>query len=371
MKKWVANSLIVMRKFGVMVIGLGGLLSAVAWLSGMFEEKIGPSVAQPTHSRGEPLVTEEVHLVTKSYIEEAVGTLKSSSRTVVSSKVLATVSSIFVTAGDTVETGKLLVELDAAEYVARLNQAQLALRAAEASRAEAEKQFSRAKQLIEQNALSQAEFDQASRVFQVATAEELRFRQAVTEAEVLLSYVTIKATKPGRIVDRFVEPGDVVQPGQSLLAMYDPNALRLEAPVMEDLAVKLSVGDMLEVRIDALNQSFQATVEEIVPQAEALSRTFLVKVKLPESSKLYEGMFGRLLIPAGDREHVCLNTAAIVRVGQLEFVDVVTSAGAVERRLVKTGRLGMPGRQEVLSGLEPGDKVVLHVGESLEELSYE
>jgi hypothetical protein len=71
-------------------------------------------------------------------------------------------------------------------------------------------------------------------------------------------------------------------------------------------------------------------------------------------------MFGRLLIPAGERRHLCLNTDALIEVGQLEFVDVVLPDGNIERRLVKTGQLGMPGRQEVLSGVEAGERVLIH-----------
>ena len=53
-------------------------------------------------------------------------------------------------------------------------------------------------------------------------------------------------------------------------------------------------------------------------------------------------------------------TAAIQTIGQLQFVDVVKPDGTtLERRFITVGRLGMPGRGEVLSGLEPGERVVL------------
>ena len=77
------------------------------------------------------------------------------------------------------------------------------------------------------------------------------------------------------------------------------------------------------------------------------------------AGELYEGMFGRLLIPAGQRRHLCLATDAIQQIGQLEFVNVVRPDQTLERRLIKTGRLGMPGRVEVLSGLSAGETVVL------------
>jgi membrane fusion protein (multidrug efflux system) len=118
----------------------------------------------------------------------------------------------------------------------------------------------------------------------------------------------------------------------------------------------------LKVYVDALTREFDATIDEIVPQAEAPSRSFLVKASLPRSEDLYEGMFGRLLIPAGERRHLCLATDAVVRIGQLEFVDVVLPDGELERRLIRTGQVGIPGRQEVLSGVEAGERIVLHHG---------
>jgi multidrug efflux pump subunit AcrA (membrane-fusion protein) len=121
----------------------------------------------------------------------------------------------------------------------------------------------------------------------------------------------------------------------------------------------MSVGQKLQVYIDALEQLFDVTVDEIVPKADAPSRSFLVKTTLPTADHLYEGMFGRLRVPMGNRSHLCVAEAAIQKVGQLEHVDVVLDDGTLQRRYIRTGRVGQPGRVEVLSGLEAGERVVL------------
>ncbi|MCM2373777.1 efflux RND transporter periplasmic adaptor subunit [Aporhodopirellula aestuarii] len=356
LKIWLRHSVRLLSVIGAMV----ALVATIAWLSGMFEEKIEPGWTQATGTELTDQPTDVVHEVEKSYVEEAVGTLKASSRMIVSSKLLATIDEVTVAAGDEVEKGQLLVRLDDKEYQSRLAQANRALEAATANAEQAEKQFARMQTLIQQNAASRSDFDNASRDLQVTIADESRARQAMREAEVMLSYTTITSAKNGRIVDRTAEPGDIVQPGQPILTLYDASSLRLEAPVMEHLAVKLHAGDELQVRVDALDRTFAAVVDEIVPQADAPSRSFLVKASLPKSEDLYEGMFGRLLIPAGERRHLCLDSDAVVRIGQLEFVDVVLPDGNIERRLINSGQLGMPGRQEVLSGVDVGERVVLH-----------
>lgn len=344
-----------------LLIGTVVLILIIAWFAGFFEDKIEPTAEiQSSVEKVGDRPTDLVHEVTKDYVEEAVGTLKAASRTSVSARVLAAINAINVSAGDQVERGDVLVELDDEQLQAQLKQAEQAYAVATATRREAETNFARFEQLVKQKAASPAEYEQSSRQLEVAQANVLRTEQAVNEARVLLSYATIVAPKAGRVVDRLAEPGDTAQPGQPILVLYDASSLRLEAPVLEHLAVKLQPGQVLQVYIDALDRSIAATIDEIVPQADAPSRSFLVKASLPRSDDLYEGMFGRLRIPAGSRRHLCLATDAISEVGQLQFVQVVQADGSLEKRFVKTGRLGMPGRVEVLSGLQAGEQVLLH-----------
>jgi RND family efflux transporter MFP subunit len=353
--KWTG---IVARVLPVM-LGLVGLSVAIAWISGAFTKKIEPGESRSVFRQLEDQQTDVVHEITKDYIEEAVGTLKAANRSEISAKVLATIQEIHVAAGDFVQHGDLLVVLNTQELQARLNQAQESLSAASAATWEAESDFNRKQNLMKTNSISRQEYDIAERKFNVAKADERRATQAVSEAEILLSYSKITAPKDGRIVDRLAEPGDTTQPGKPILTLYDVQTLRLETPVMESLAIKLKVGQDLTVRVDSVNKDFTATIEEIVPQADTASRSFLVKSSLPRSDNLYEGMYGRLQIPAGSRRHLCLATDAIRRVGQLEFVDVVMEDRSLQLRLIKTGRLGMPGRVEVLSGVNAGERVVL------------
>lgn len=349
------------------LLGLIGLALVIAWISGIFEEKIPPGESRPIARQLGDQQTEEVHEVIKDYIEESVGTLKAASRSVISAKILATIQEIHVSAGDFVTTGDLLVSLNTRELDARLSQSQEGLAAAQAAKREAQSDFDRNQRLLDSNAISRREYDEAERKLDVAKANERRANQAIEESRALLSYSKITSPKSGRIVDRTAEPGDTAQPGSPILTLYDSASLRLETPVLEHLAVKLKVGQQLTVRVDSLNKDFTATIDEIVPQADAASRSFLVKASLPRSDNLYEGMFGRLQIPAGSRRHICLATDAIDRIGQLEFVDVVLPDNTIQRRLIKTGRLGMPGRIEVLSGVAVGDKVVINKPEVKEK----
>jgi RND family efflux transporter MFP subunit len=343
------------------VAGLAGLTFVIAWLAGSFTEKIGPGRVADVERRLEAdQKTDTVHEVQKAYIEEAVGTLRAAGRAEVSARVLARIESVAVSAGNLVAAGDVLIRLDAAEFNARVKQAEQAVLSAEASRRQAETDFARVENLFKQNVATKSDLDNSRATLDVATAEESRAKQALEEANIVLSYAEIRAPRAGRVVDRLAEPGNTARPGEPLLVIYDAASLRLEAAVLERLAVKLKPGDTLTVHVDAVDRDVEATVDEIVPQADAPSRSFLVKATLPRTADLYEGMFGRLLIPAGERRHLCLATNSIQEIGQLQFVEVVREDGTIDRRMIRTGRVGMPGRVEVLSGLQAGERVVLH-----------
>lgn len=351
------------------VVGLVLLVLVIAYLAGMFREKIPGGQSAMAGPRAVLSADDKTYVVEpkeKPYIEEAIGTLKAATRTEIASRVLAPIDRITVRAGDTVEQSQVLIELDRQALEAQLSQAKSSLAAADAEVEQAKDALGRATRLRQTNpgAIAEQEFKRLDSQYQAALANQSRARQAVAEAEVLLSYATIRAPKSGTIVDRWAEEGDMAQPGKPLLSLYDQKSLRLEVPVMENLAVKIHQGDELTVRIDALNRDFKAVVDEKVPQAEAASRSFLVKVKLPPDDDLYEGMFGRLRIPAGVRRHLCLHGGAVQKVGQLEFVQVVVDpkTGKLERRFIKTGQRGYGPFVEVLSGLKEKETVVLRPG---------
>ncbi|NQT14596.1 MAG: efflux RND transporter periplasmic adaptor subunit [Planctomycetes bacterium] len=364
--KFKAVARIALRGVLPAVAGLVLLVLVTAWLAGAFTKKIpGGSTAATGGRANSPSAQEtyKVQEIEKAYIEEAIGTLKAASRTEISARVLASIERIAVSSNDVVAQGDVLIELDRRAVQAQLSQAEADLEATAAVVAQAQDIYDRAVRLRTTNpgTIAEQDFNQMHSNLLAAQANENRVQQAVAEAQVRLAYTTIKAPKSGTIVDRWAEEGDVAQPGEPLLSLYDRTSLRLEVPVMENLAVKIHKRDTLVVHIDALDRDIEGIVDEKVPQAEAATRSFLVKVKLPPSDELYEGMFGRLMVPAGTRRHLCLHTGAVRRVGQLDFVTVEDSkTGEQQRRFIRLGRFGDATHREVLSGLEAGDVVLLN-----------
>lgn len=349
-----------MRKSFFFLGAAAALLLIVAGMSGVFREKIEPGRADVRHRLGSGLPSERVHRILETEYSEVPGSLRAVDRTDVAARIMARIESIAVQAGDRVEQGDVLAVLDDRELKAALDQAAQSVAAARSDFRNAAADLDRFEELHASGAVSRSDLDQARNRHEVAEARVEGATHAETAAAAALSHATITAPIAGVIVDRLAQPGDTAAPGRPLLSIYNPGAFRMEAAAPESLGAKLQPGDMLGVRLDALDLDTRGAVELIVPQASAASRTVLVKVRLPATEGMVEGMFGRLFVPAMERARVCVPLSAVRETGQLSFVDVVGPENRLERRYVKLGDHSEYGRIEALSGLDGGEEVILY-----------
>jgi RND family efflux transporter MFP subunit len=350
----------VIRRILTTLIALAALGAILFYMSGGFKRKIGPGKVEIAARSAKGLTTGTVHAVVETETTEVVGTLKAERRTDVSSRIMAAIADITVKAGDKVRKGQEIVRLDDRDLQARLEQARKAAEAARANADQIAANLKRDQQLFEEKVIARQPFEEQQSRFKMAQADLERAQEVVKEAQDALSFTRIEAPSDGIVVDKHADKGDTATPGKPLLTIYDPTVLRLEAPVRETLATQLHVGDKLRVRMDTLNLDVEGTVSEIVPQAEAASRSVLVKVAVPKDPKMVEGMYGRLMIPSGERRRFCVPLSAVRHVGQLAFVDAVTTGGVLERRAIKLGEHSEYGRVEAISGVEDGDVVALY-----------
>lgn len=361
-----------------------------------------PALAQQTVAQ---VPAREVAAQSRDIVEwyEAVGTIRPKTETTVESQVQAKILDVKVRPGQTVEKGELLVVLDDRELSARAERADRAVASARASRNQAREAIAAAKAAFDNAQAdhqriktlfasrtvtaqemdrSEAEFlraqsalEQARDGFEAAEGQVAQAEKALEEARIASGHTRIQAQAAGEVVKRLAEPGDLALPGKPLLVLHTGRALRLEALVREGLISRVKLGDAFPVRVTALavpgaapglvggpevegSGGLTATVEEIVPSADPLTRTFLVKAALPETPGLYPGMFGRLFIPLGTRQAVVVPRNAVRRVGQLEMVTV--KDGDTSRSYaVKTGQALEDGHVEILSGLAGGETLLI------------
>lgn len=335
----------------------------------------GPGLAV-THTAG-------VEIQPVSRTQSAVGTIRPLTETRIESQVSGQVLAVNVSPSDQVDSGQLLVTLDSRQLTARLEQAKEGLSIAENGAVQAQKArdeaqagldqahaaYLRTKTLFDKDVVpsQQLEIDRAAYLQARARLERSnegilaaktgirQAREVVREAEIGLDHTAIRSPAPGVVVERLIDPGDLAVPGKPLLIIQTSGALRLEARIREGLIQKVIQGKSYAVEIQTLEKPLSATIEEIVPYADPDTRTFLVKAALPDTPGVFPGMFGRLLIPVAEEQTLVIPDAAVIRVGQLEMVNIKTQAPNNQDQgfrpvYIKTGqRFG--DKIEVLSGL--------------------
>jgi multidrug efflux pump subunit AcrA (membrane-fusion protein) len=375
-------------------------LLALLTLPGCGKKEAPVPQAEPTPSvRGA-----RVEAISPSKVSEeieAVGTIQSRERTVLSSKLTGTVVALHVRVGDRVGKGQVVAEIDAREAQAQLSKAQAGEREADAGLAELERAdaaaeqglkaaevnrdlasatYDRFKSLTERGVISRQEYDDAEARYKAAVAQASQAeniwqslaarknlilarrdqaRADIANTQAMLSYATVRSPIAGVVVDKPAEVGIVAAPGIPLVIVEDEGHYRLEASVEEKMLSRVRQGDPVRVRIDALGgEDFWGKVDEIVPAADPLSRTYIVKIVLEGLKGLRSGIFGRAMFQGEEKPSLLVPKTSLLDRGQLTGVYVVDTGNVAHFRIVKTGR-EYAGRMEVLSGISPGEKIVV------------
>lgn len=277
---------------------------------------------------------------------------------VISSRISGYVTDLKVNAGDSVKTGDELLRIDTKELGQKEAEAAAALNSAKADLANAKRDFDRYGPLLESKAVSKQQYDEVARKSEVAQAAYQRALAALDQARTQLSYGDIKAPFDGTISDKTVNVGDLAMPGKPLLNIYTPGTLELVAPVAEQYSRYMKVGAQVEVTIPSIELRQTAFLREIVPQTNEQTKTITVKAPLSDTQGLVPGIYGTLTFATSSAEVIAVPVIAIRVFGQLETVRIVRD-GRVESRYVKTGRKLEQGKIEILSGLDPGEEVIL------------
>jgi len=335
----------------------------------------------------DPANVEKISPLMLDDLYRSVATVKSKNTAQISSKVMGYVLEVKVKEGDMVKEGDVLVVLQSKELESRLEGAKNAfseiesnISEAEAAKAEAHAQlnlaeitFQRFKDLRERESVSQQEFDQVNATYEVAKARQRRAEQTLAsfyakkrqvaasldEAKTFYDYTHLNAPFAGLISQKMVYEGDLSSPGIPLLVLEDNQHYQLEAIVDESKSGKIKTGQDVDVSVDALGEGkIKGKVAEVIPHIDTVSRTFQVKIDLPLLPQITSGMFGKAYFPMGKRTMMLVPKGALLECGELSSLLVVNQKGRVERRLVREGK-EYHGKVEILSGLNPGESIVV------------
>jgi RND family efflux transporter MFP subunit len=329
------------------------------------------------------------------------GTLAAYDKATISAKVPGRVRVLNVDLGTVVRQGSLIAELETRDAQLRLQQAEAALaqararlglapdgsddtvdpektgtvRQARALLEEASLKRERAVKLLGQGIISRAELDAAEAEYKVAQSrhqdavEEIRNRQALlvqrrSEVEIArqqLTDMSIRAPFDGVVEERIANRGEYLAVGSPVATIVRMNPLRLRAEVPERESRNIRVGQQVRVTLEGDSNIHTGRIARLSPSITAQNRVLIIEAEVINNGQLRPGSFARAdIVSDSSTLALAVPNNAIVTFAGIDKVISVEDGKAVEKPVTLGRRTA--DWTEILSGLKPGDVIVIDPG---------
>ncbi len=310
------------------------LLTTLLWSCSKEEQSATPLPTIPVKTtRAE---SGSIHVV-----REFAGGLIGVSQADLHARVAESVEKLPFAIGDRVKEGDVVVYLNKGGSSSRYFQAQ-------ATFENARKNFNKMKNLYEQKAISESEFDDASSRFEVARAD---FQNAREQVEI---------TSPisGRLVELNVEVGDVPKLGKVIARVARTDTLRMVFGVPQNLVDKFRLGMPGELTVSLDTAVYPCAVSKIASAADPETRTFDIEISIPNKAKLLQpGTFAKASFIVDEKPGVVtIPQRALLSEEGIYSVFVVENDTAYSRTV--TVGIQNDVNAEIVSGVAAGEEVV-------------
>lgn len=247
--------------------------------------------------------------------------------------------------GDSIKKGDILLQIDDKLLRAQFDKAKATLQ-------QAQQDLKRLQKLRKKRLVAEDEVNRARTALDVAEAEQ---RLLSTR----LGYTSLASPINGIISERLAEPGDVAPRHTHLLTLIDTETLITEVAVSGLLLPVLSVGDTVDVQIDAMpGQTYKGSILRIHPTLDASTRNGIVEIILdPAPAGARPGQFCRVNLLSRSTERKLIPFSAIRQDSDGSYVYSVDAKNKAVRSRITTG-LRFTDRIEILSGLEAGQRII-------------
>ena len=305
-----------------------------------------PSAGADGQAPAAVVTTAEVALAPWRDTISALGTVKARESVTITAKVSETVERVHFDSGDEVAAGATLVTLSG-------KQQQAALQAAEAAAREAEQQYRRGSELVQQQLIARSQLDSQRATRDAALARVAQMRADIGDRR-------IRAPFAGMLGIRQVSPGALVTPGTVVATLDDLSRVHVDFPVPEVHLSRLAQRQSLVgTSVAWPGAEFAGEVSSIDTRVDPATRAITVRGDFPNPDRrLRPGMLLQVRLGQASREALVVPEIAVVQVGSETFVWRVTGADTVEAATVKVGER-RAGSVEILDGVAAGDRIVI------------
>jgi RND family efflux transporter MFP subunit len=272
--------------------------------------------------------------------------------------------------GDRVAQGELLATLDMTSLELQQKQARAAVAVAETAHRNARLNEERMKKLLENKAISSMQYENAKLALDAADTQLKSARANLDLVDYTAKNAYMKAPFAGVIAAKNMEEGDMINPmmgmGQSILTLMDLSRVKVAVDVPAEEVEKIEIGHPCRVTISSLpGETFPGRVYSKNLAADPLSKTFKVEVVIDNPDlRIKAGVYADIAIEYIRHENVLMLPLSALLAGEKEVM--VDENGVARKRVVAIGERN-GSRFEVLSGVNPGDQVIVEGNYDLKE----
>ena len=292
----------------------------------------------------------------------ASGKIEATNSANLSTRMMGFVNKVHVKVGDKVRKGQLLVSINNTDLQAKRAQVNAGITEATAAFNNAQKDYNRFKSLFADNSASQKEMDDMTANYEMAKARLEGANQMKNEINSQFAYANITSPFSGVVTNKFIEAGDMANPGMPLIAVEAPGKFEVTAMVPESEISQIKSGTTVDVLVKSLGQTVKGKVTEVSTSAKNTGGQFLVKAHLDKTdAKLLSGMFATVQFPVektSKTNMVLIPNSSVVTKGQLSGVYTVSQSNTALLRWLRLGRT-YGDQVEVLSGLNADESFIV------------
>ncbi len=338
-------------------IGLAGLLLVISAtvLSGCTEEK-----AEAPAPVVRPVKVVEVAAAEGERKLDYSGRIRARSEMALGFRVAGKITERVVNVGDRVKAGDLLARIDATDYRLSVETAKANLAATERQVETAQSAARRARDLFTKNVASKSQLEEAENGVSQAVSLRDSARSSLAQAENQVLYTELKAVEDGIVTATQGEQGLVVAAGTPVVTVARDSEKEVQIAVPETEISAFSTGKKVTVGLwSDRNLSLEGKVREVAGSADPTSRTFDVRISLPENDRVRLGMTAFVATSADEgTRYITIPLTALTEKDKKPMVwTVERESETVHARPVEVAEFADHGVQ-IAKGLTAGDLVV-------------
>jgi len=275
------------------------------------------------------------------------------------SRLAAYVKQILKEEGDFVKESDILALLDDTEIRISYEQAKIELEQARLILEEAEQNYTRNKELIARELISEQEYQTQEAQYKQRQLDYQNRTENFKNLELQLNYTKIRALSEGYITERLIEVGTRVTANQQVYTIEDFKPLLIRVYVPTSDAIKLKEKMTAEVTTEVLKGNiFAGNLKLINPRIDVQTGTVKVTVEVfDESLRLKPGMFVEVRIVIGQKENALVIPRKAILYKQNRTYAFILNGNQVTQREITLG-LTEEDDAEVSGGLAEGDIIV-------------